>query len=1208
MSEALCPFCAPAAESIFRAGSLTLGLWDAFPVSPGHALLIPKRHVVSWFDATSDEQAELLAGINLAKQEIEKVRSTDGFNIGVNIGEAAGQTVEHLHLHVIPRFAGDIANPRGGVRSVLPDKADYLAAVPRPQGDAGDVDGFEEESALARHLPHRRALITGGDDPLLPHVRAYLDVANAADFAVAFLLESGVQLLGAHLQDLIERGGHLRIVTGTYLGVTDPTALLQLLDLKERWPDRLDLRAFEADEQSFHPKAYLFYDQPDREGPGVALVGSSNLTRPALTTGLEWNYRIIPSRDETGFAAVRVAFEDLLNHPKVRVIDAAWVDEYRATRVPRTMPVEVVPEPAPPPPEPHSIQRQALAALEATREAGNSAGLVVLATGLGKTWLSAFDSTRPEYRRVLFVAHRDEILRQAMATYRRIRPTAHLGLYTGQEKTPDAEVVFASIQTIGREAHLGRFAREDFDYIVVDEFHHASARTYRRLINYFEPKFLLGLTATPERTDGGDLLTLCQENMVFRCDLAEGIREELLSPFHNFGVPDEVDYANIPWRSSRFDETALTEAVATRARAGNVLEQYRLRGGKQTLAFCCSTRHADFMREFFVSAGVRAAAVHSDTTSDPRVGSLEQLAGGELDVVFAVDMFNEGVDLPNVDTVMMLRPTESRILWLQQFGRGLRKAVGKQRLTVVDYIGNHRTFLLKPQTLFDLSGGDAEIARQLERLQRGEADLPPGCEVTYDLKAIDILQSLLRLGSGDAAIRFFYEDFRERYGARPTASEMHHEGYRPRSVRQGYGSWLRFVDEMGDLNERSKRLVRDEPSASFLKVLETTPMTRSYKFLVLEAMLQANCFPGEIRIDILRDGIRRLARRSAILQRDFSIPLDDDQALERTLVTQPIAAWIEGKGTGAASFFEYEEGIFRTTLKVGEDDRGALGDLVQEIAEWRLAEYIDRLQTGDGSSNDDTDSFVCRVSHAGGRPLLFLPPRETRPSIPSDWTPVVIADEEYEANFVKVAVNIVRRPGSSENVLPELLRSWFGEDAGLPGPGYQVRFARRDDIWALEPMQRTAVEEGLEVGRSYMRADIPPTFGLEFKSALWQQGYISEGGHLFLLVTLNKSGMPQEHRYGDRFLSRDLFEWKSQNRHTQASGAGQAISQHAERNIPVHLLIRKTGKLGGKASPFIFCGDVHFVGWEGEKPITVRWRLENPLSDQLAGLLEVPKS
>jgi superfamily II DNA or RNA helicase len=211
----------------------------------------------------------------------------------------------------------------------------------------------------------------------------------------------------------------------------------------------------------------------------------------------------------------------------------------------------------------------------------------------------------------------------------------------------------------------------------VDEFHHAAARTYRRLIDHFTPKFLLGLTATPERTNGGDLLSLCQENLVFRCDAFEAIEKSLLSCFDYFGVPDDVDYSNIPWRNSSFDETALTTAVATHARSQNALEQYLKHRGTRTLSFCCSTAHADFMADYFRRAGLRAVAVHSATTSAPRATSLEALRAGQLDVLFAVDMFNEGVDVPSIDTVLMLRPTESVIVWMQQFGTRTSQSRGK---------------------------------------------------------------------------------------------------------------------------------------------------------------------------------------------------------------------------------------------------------------------------------------------------------------------------------------------------------------------------------------------------------------------------------------------------------------------------------------------------------------------------------------------------
>ena len=983
MNAEACPFCAPEATRVFHAGANTLGLWDGFPVNPGHALLVPKRHVASWFDASDEERAELIAGIAVARREIERRHAPDGYNVGINIGRAAGQTVFHLHVHVIPRYAGDVAEPRGGVRHVVPTKADYLA---RPAGEPSVIADRAESREGYRALagwPHERALIAGGEDELLPHMLAHIDASSAVDFAVAFVLRSGIELIKEHLRDLLNRGGRLRFLTGDYLGVTDPEALRQLLDLREARPELVDLRIFEAGAGTFHLKSYVFRGGSSGD---VALVGSSNLSRPALRDGFEWSFRTVTSRDHRGFADVIAGFEQLFTHSRTRLLDADWVDRYAKTREAlRSVPqreIAPVDEPIVPPPKPHSIQVQALVALEATRAAGNSAGLVVMATGLGKTWLAAFDSDRPEYRqkRVLFVAHRDEILRQAMDTFRRIRPKAHLGIYSGQEKTPEADVLFASVQTLGKERHLERFATNAFDYIVVDEFHHACAKTYQRLIAYFEPRFLLGLTATPERTDGGDLLALCQENLVYRCDLVEGIRQGLLSSFHYYGVPDEVDYRNIPWRSSRFDEEALTAAVATQSRARNALEQYTERAGRRTLAFCCSTRHADFMRDFFREAGLQAAAVHSEPSSDPRARSLEQLAAGELDVIFAVDMFNEGVDLPDVDTVMMLRPTESRILWLQQFGRGLRTAPGKDHLRVIDYIGNHRTFLLKPQTLFNLPPGDKAIADVLNLVQQGAADLPPGCEVTYELKAIEILRALLRPGPEADVVRFYYEDFREREGVRPTASEMHHEGYSPRMLRKSYGSWLRFVNAMGDLGSLESSLIEGGSAAEFLDSLETTEMSKSLKMLVLLAMIDAERFPGEIGIDELAAGVRKIARRTSTLQRDLSVSLDDDVALRTYLERNPIDAWCGGKGTGGRPFFGYESQRFSTTFKVAPEQRIALTALVRELAEWRLAEYLDRtpaVRAEEGAERDGRSAGTLEIGRSYMReeipPLFGLP-------------------------------------------------------------------------------------------------------------------------------------------------------------------------------------------------------------------------------------------
>ena len=915
-----CPFCNLDPERIAFEWSSGWGIWDGFPVSPGHALIIPKRHAATWDDLTDEEKAGAWSAVDRAILEIRKKHTPDGFNVGFNFGRASGQTVFHFHLHVIPRYAGDLADPRGGVRNVIPAKGNYLATT-------------TPERASYISEPHRKALISGGEDALVQHLLPHIDQSHSLDLVVSFILTSGIRLLQPRIQELLDRGGRVRIVTGDYLDVTEPTALRRLLDLK----GNVQRLVFQSNKTSFHPKSWIFYFG---NGGGIAVVGSSNLSEAALRSGIEWNLRLYDRADVKSWNEVVSGFENLLERPELKELTNEWIDDYEFRRIPPTHRergfAEVVPEPPLDLPIPHGIQQRALSALKETRLHEFTAGLVVLATGLGKTWLSAFDSEN--FERVLFVAHREEILAQAQETFRRVRPHARFGFYTGNEKDLHADVLFASIQTLGRSGHLRKFEPSAFDYIVVDEFHHAAAPTYRTLIDHFTPKFFLGLTATPERTDGGDLLALCQENLVFRCDLFEGISEDLLSPFKYFGIADDVDYEQIPWRSSFFDEKALTQALATQQRAQNAFEQYRARNVKKTIGFCCSISHADFMATFFKERGLRAVAIHSGGSSAPRTTALEQLKSGDLDIVFSVDMLNEGVDIPSVDSVLMLRPTESTIIWLQQFGRGLRKAPGKEELIVIDYIGNHRIFLTKAKALLQLGEGDRALALALEAYQAGRLELPPGCAVTYDLKAIEILQKMLRPTTSGDALEVFYLDFQQRHGTRPTALEARHANHQPGQT--GHGSWLAFVEHMDGLTAEEKRTFAHH--RSFFNELEKTRMTKSYKMLLLKAMLAENQLPGHIDIDRLARRFVMIAERNPQYRKDVTKPLSDIEGVKRLLIENPIDALTQHTNKSDSKFFDFSGDTFSTSIAVAPADLASFKGLATEIIDWRLGDYLGR--------------------------------------------------------------------------------------------------------------------------------------------------------------------------------------------------------------------------------------------------------------------------
>ncbi len=1044
-----CPFCRTAARRVFHEGRRILGLWDGFPVSPGHALLIPRRHVATWFDASPEEQAELVAGIEIARQEILKHHQPDGFNIGINVGAAAGQTVFHLHVHVIPRYLGDVPDPRGGVRHVVPAKANYLASPSAMQGTPAGT-------AILAPVPTEPGLLASPEHPLLPRLTAAIDRATEADLCVAFVLPSGVELVRDHLADLLARGGRLRLVTGDYLDVTDPDALARLMDLGPR----AEIRVFQSRGRSFHPKGYRI---GFADGSAIAFIGSSNLSASALRSGIEWNWQVVSSRDQREVAGIRAAFDHWFGHPDTCVVTEEWLGEYRrrrpvpsdrGTRTELGLGGDVIREEVEPRPEqaPTAIQREALAALEATRVAGNRAGLVVLATGLGKTWLAAFDSRR--FRRVLFVAHREEILAQAQGVFRRVRPDASTGFYTGDARMPEADILLASVQTLGRQPHLRQFARDRFDYVVIDEFHHAAAPTYRALLGHFEPQFFLGLTATPDRSDGADLLALCGENLVYDCDLVAGIRRLELSPFRYFGLPDLVDYERIPWRSNRFDEAALTEAVATLERANHVLRSWQQHGGSRTVAFCVSQRHADFMAAHFDAAGVPSVAVHAGPGSSPRRRALDLLNEGSLKVLFVVDLFNEGLDLPAIDTVLMLRPTASISLWLQQFGRGLRKSPGKSHLTVVDFVGNHRVFLTAPRALLGVDGRDVEVRSALVQLRRSPEDwLPPGCSIDLDPVALDLLNEILRVRSSSHDVEDFARGYLALHGRRPTASEAWHAGLDPK--KNPFQSWTRLLVGMDALIPAdSQQALQGLPSEAreFLRQLEVTPMSRSYKMLLLLAWIEAAeeghpaTFPGAITIGHLVQFIRRLASRGAVLQRDLGPSYESEARLRRHLEDNPIAAWTDGKGTGGVSYFQYEGETLRTRPLLALADPEAarcFREWVVELAEWRLAEYLGR---------EVPRPFRAKVSHASGNPILFLPGRNHRPDLPMGWAGIRVDGAAFEANFVKIAINVVRAPGSAENQLGSILRKWFGPLAGTLGRRDQVRFQPiAGGAWELFP-------------------------------------------------------------------------------------------------------------------------------------------------------------
>lgn len=818
---------------------------------------------------------------------------------------------------------------------------------------SGFVRAVEIETA---HFPHK-PLSIGGDDPFLPALLDAINHANEIYIAAAFIRPSGLKLIFDSLIDAAKNGLTVKILTGDYLYVTDPVALRQLMFLQEHGAQ---VKVFQSEQsQSFHMKAYLFIRR-HQFGlvQGCAFIGSSNITRSALTTGLEWNLSIDRKEDEYRFDHIVEAFHKLFDDERCIELDHQWIDRYAETFASQKNKIKALSigdDEDEEPPEPNHIQETALDALQSTRAEGFRRGLVVMATGLGKTWLAAFDSVACDAQKVLFVAHREEILDQAEKTFIKIRPTAKVGRYSSKKREVDVDMLFASVQTLGRDRHLENFAQEHFDYIVVDEFHHAAAQTYRHLLAHFKPKFMLGLTATPERTDQVDILNLCDNNLVYSKDLFDGIEQQILCPFTYYGFYDEeVNYQEIKWRNGKFDPKELHAQLATQNRAIHNFKFWELHRQKRTLAFCISKLHADFMANHFNNQGIKSISVHSESEVR-RSEALELLEKGKVDVIFSVDLFNEGVDLPCIDTVLMLRPTESAIIFLQQLGRGLRTAEGKDRLVVLDFIGNHISFLRKIDGLFNVGINNMAIKDFVGDYESRSLKLPDGCFVNFDVEVIDFMKKLCQTKI-DVQIGL-YQDLKALFGRRPTLAEFYRAGGVLNKVRGDFDSWFGLVKNQGDLTEDELTCICEH--GKFFSEIETTHTTKSYKIVTLDAMLELDGFSQPPTLQALAyqswDIIQRRRQLLQDLPKEYEGIAELPDGLKGEWLkhwkVNPIKAWSKNSKTKVKLFFDVVDDRFVYSGAVVSELLATFESMLQEMVDYGYLKY---LQTKSTKASDST--------------------------------------------------------------------------------------------------------------------------------------------------------------------------------------------------------------------------------------------------------------
>lgn len=670
-----------------------------------------------------------------------------------------------------------------------------------------------------------------------------LKEADSVDIIVSFLMESGVKMLLEELENALKHGARIRILTGNYLGITQPSALYLI---KRKLGNRVDLRFYNEKDRSFHPKSYIFHYADYSE----LYIGSSNISRSALTSGIEWNYRFSDKKDQKNYEKFFRTFEDLFENHSIVIDDEElkrysknWhrpavskdLDKYDVLETESDdTKVHILYEP-------RGAQIEALCALEDTRAEGAKRALISAATGVGKTYLAAFDSK--EYERVLFVAHREEILNQAAISFKNVRNSDDYGFFNGNDKCTDKAVIFASVSTLGRLEYLNEeyFAPDYFSYLVIDEFHHAVNDQYKRIVEYFKPQFLLGLTATPERMDGRNIFEICDYNVPYEISLKDAINKGMLVPFHYYGIYDDTDYAGLHIVRGKYDEKELNERYIGNVHRHDLIYKYYSKyGSKRALGFCCSRAHAEEMAREFCKRGVPSVAVYSNAIgefSEERSTAIEKLKKGEIKVIFSVDMFNEGVDITSVDMVLFLRPTESPIVFLQQLGRGLRKSKGKEYLNVLDFIGNYEK---AGRVRFLLTGKTLSEKKQYNPADR--SSFPDDCLIDFDVKLIDLFSEMdkkhLKVREQIRNEFFRIKDLLEKTPSRiELFTYMDDDVYQMAITHFKDNPFKRYLEYLKELNELTaeEELVYQGIGREFINLIENTNMSKVYKMPVLMA-------------------------------------------------------------------------------------------------------------------------------------------------------------------------------------------------------------------------------------------------------------------------------------------------------------------------------------------------------------------------------------
>nr|WP_163100592.1 DUF3427 domain-containing protein [Peribacillus alkalitolerans] len=916
--------------------------------------------------------------------------------------------------------------------------------------------------------------------------------ADSVDFMVSFTRMSGLQLIIRTLKELEERNVPVRIITSTYMGITQAKALRKLKEFSN-----VKIRVINNQKESFHTKAYLFHRTSDLN---TVIIGSSNLSHSALINGHELNVKIPDTSYLPIYEEAKKVFENTWNSPEAYEPTDDFILNYerfleqkkQISQTPASLVAESKLDYSTKTITPNEMQIDALQNLRNTRDLGNKKGVVIAATGTGKTYLAAFDVQAFAPKKLLYIAHREELLDNAIETFNTVLNKPELfGKITGNSKDFSNPYIFSTVQSLHKDGTLERFSPDEFDYMIIDEFHHAEAPTYKKILNYFTPNFLLGLTATPERMDGRNVLALCDHNIVYEIRLRDALEAKLLAPFHYFGVSDEtVDYNLIPLRNGLLDEDLLVKALNTNERTDFIIEMintYGYNGDRMiALGFCSNIEHAQYMSDEFNKRGINATYLtgeHSISYREEVMARLEN-HNDSLEIIFTVNIFNEGIDIPKVNLILFLRPTESSTIFIQQLGRGLRKIEGKEFVTILDFIGNYQKSFIVPLALSGQINHKAFDKDSLRVAVKHEfADLPGGSYVDLDpISQRQILQKLdsIKMNSSDM-LKSLYNQFKNELGRSPEIMDFLYAEQSPSFTYfiYKYKSWIKTKEKMNDTNDLDEDLLKNKLLTEIIERLEQQfPIKWPYEMIILELALKK-----------------------------FVVSIPD------------ILHRLEERFTTKVSYEQHESFIKRSMVKL------------------------------------------------------------SNPSKKNKWSFGRIEDNTFTLDHQ------IKQLISNRDYLDYLLERL---EYGI------IEYRRTFKSKLLDK------NEKLTLYQNYSRNDIIFLSGSTASEGSWQDGLSRVGNEYFIFVNLNKEESISEHlKFKDYFIDLLTFHWQSQTKTSHESPTGQNIVHHKEKGYYFHLFVRKFVKMHDMTLPFTYLGEVDYVSSHGDKPMNVKWRLHNPVPEDL---------